>query len=511
MWENVLIGIDSAFSLHNLFFAFVGVFVGNLIGVLPGVGALTAISMLLPITYGLDPAAALMMLAGLYYGSSYGGATTTILLNLPGTPTHAVVSLDGHPMARQGRAGAALLMGMLASFIGASVGVVLISVAGPLFVQIAFKFGPAEYFSLMLLGLLAASTLSSGSPVKGVSMVVVGLILGIVGTDVNTGVARFTFDVPDLQDGLALVAVAMGLFGISDVLRNTNKIGEGTVISKGKIGWRAMRLEKGEFISSASAIGRGAGLGSFFGVLPGTGGTIASFISYAIEKKVNKNSNKFGKGAIEGVAGPESANSSAAITAFIPTLSLGIPGDAVMALMLGAMMIHNVLPGPQMMVEHPDVFWGLIVSFWIGNFFLLLLNVPLISMWVKILSVPYRLIYPAILLFICLGVFSTNNNLFDILVVLSIGIFGCMALGLKFEPAPLLLGFVLGPMMEENFRRALLLSRGDMMVFIERPISGVCIAIGIAIVAMVLFGRMKRRAQQIQQNRNRASFAAKEK
>lgn len=510
MWENILIGVQTAFSLHNLFFAFIGVFIGNLIGVLPGVGALTAISMLLPITYGLEPAAALMMLAGLYYGSSYGGAVTTILLNLPGTPTHAVVSIDGHPLAREGRAGAALMMAMIASFIGATIGVILMSVAGPLFVQVAFKFGPAEYFSLMLLGLLAASTLSSGSPIKGVAMVVVGLILGIVGTDVNTGIARFTFNILDLQDGLALVAVAMGLFGISDVLRNTNKIGQGTETSKKKIGWRSMRVEKGELKSSASAIGRGAGIGSFFGILPGTGGTIASFISYAVEKKVNKNSKKFGKGAIEGVAGPESANSSAAITAFIPTLSLGIPGDAVMALMLGAMMIHNVLPGPQMMVEHPDVFWGLIVSFWVGNFFLMLLNVPLISMWVKILSVPYRLFYPAILLFICLGVYSTNNNLFDVLIVLTIGIFGAIALKLDFEPAPLLLGFVLGPMMEENFRRALLLSRGDMMVFIERPISGACIAIGFLMIAMVVFGRLKTRAQRLQRTRRNASPQSEE-
>lgn len=505
MLENVLAGINTALSLHNLFYALVGVFVGNLIGVLPGVGALTAISMLLPITYGLEPAAALIMLAGIYYGSSYGGATTTILLNLPGTPSHAVVSLDGHPMARSGRAGAALLMAMLASFIGATVGVILISIAGPLFVQVAFKFGPAEYFSLMLLGLLAASTLSSGSPIKGIAMVVIGLILGIIGTDVNTGISRFTFNLLELQEGLALVAVAMGLFGISDVLRNTNKIGEGTAISKGSIGWRSMRLEKGELKNSASAIGRGSGIGSFFGILPGTGGTIASFISYAIEKKVNKNSKNFGKGAIEGVAGPESANSSGAITAFIPTLSLGIPGDAVMALMLGAMMIHNVLPGPQMMTEHPDVFWGLIISFWIGNIILLLLNVPLISMWVKILTVPYRLIYPAILLFICLGVFSTNNNLFDILVVLSIGIFGCIALRLNFEPAPLLLGFVLGPMMEENFRRALLLSRGDLMIFLERPISGACIVIGVLIIMMVMYGRLKRRAQRIQQMRQNES------
>lgn len=488
--DNVIMGFQTALTLDNLMYSFIGVFVGNLIGVLPGIGALAAISMLLPITYGLDPAGALMMLAGLYYGTSYGGATTTILLNLPGTATHAVVCLDGHPMARQGRAGPALLMAMLGSFIGATIGIIMLTIFGPLLVEVAFQFGPAEYFSLMFLGLLAASTLSSGSPLKGISMVLVGLIFGAVGTDVNTGVARFTFGIPELQDGLALIAVAMGLFGISDVIANANRLGSGSIISKGRIGLRALRFNKGEFKSSIGTIGRGAGVGSFFGILPGTGGTIASFMSYALEKKVNRNRKNFGKGAIEGVASPESANSSAAITAFIPTLSLGIPGDAVMALMLGAMMIHNIQPGPQLMVEHPTVFWGLIMSFWIGNLILLILNIPLISMWVRMLSIPYRIIYPAVLLFICIGVYSANNNLFDVAVVLFIGIFGYVAARLGYEPAPLLLGLVLGPMVEENFRRALLLSRGDLTVFITRPISGACMLIAAIIVGLVIYKRL---------------------
>lgn len=493
MLDNIVLGLSTALTMHNLFYSFIGVFVGNLIGVIPGIGALAAISMLLPITYGLDPAGALMMLAGLYYGTSYGGATTTILLNLPGTASHAVVCLDGHPMAKQGRAGTALLMAMLSSFIGATVGIILMMGFGPLLVEVAFQFGPAEYFSLMMLGLLAASTLTTGSPLKGVAMVIIGLIFGVVGTDVNSGVARFTFNIAELQDGLALVAVAMGLFGIADVIRNANRMGTGTAVTNQKIGWRALKFEKGEFRRALPAIARGSGIGSFFGTLPGTGGTIASFMSYALEKKVNKKHGKeMGHGAIEGVASPESANSSAALTAFIPTLSLGIPGDAVMALMLGAMMIHNIQPGPQLMIEHPTVFWGLIASFWVGNLLLLILNIPFIGLWVRLLSIPYRLIYPAVLLFICIGVYSANNNLFDVTVVLVIGIFGYIASRLGFESAPLLLGVVLGPMVEENFRRALLLSRGDMTVFITRPISGVCVFIAVAMVGVVMYRRINR-------------------
>lgn len=495
MLDNIIMGFETAFTLQNFFYSFVGVFIGNLIGVLPGIGALAAISMLLPITYGIDPAGALMMLAGLYYGTSYGGATTSILLNLPGTASHAVVCLEGHPMAKAGRAGPALLIAMLASFIGATIGILLMMLFAPALVEVAFQFGPAEYFSLMLLGLLAASTLTTGSPIKGVAMVAIGLLLGVVGTDVNSGVARFTFGVPDLQDGLALVAIAMGFFGVADVLANANRLGSGQTMSNKRINWRALRFEKGEFKNSLSSIGRGAGFGSFFGILPGTGGTIASFMSYALEKKVNKNRKNFGKGAIEGIAAPEAANSAGAQTAFIPTLSLGIPGDPVMALMLGAMMIHNIQPGPQLMTEHPTVFWGLIASFWIGNLLLLILNIPLIGMWVRLLTVPYRLIYPAVLLFICLGVYSANNNIFDVGVVLLVGVCGFLFSKMRFEPAPLLLGVVLGPMVEENFRRALLLSRGDMTVFVTRPISGACIAFALLIVSWVVYKRFVARKQ----------------
>ncbi len=491
--QNLMGGFVIALSPNHLLYSFIGVFMGNLIGVLPGIGPLAAISMLLPVTYSLEPTGALMMLAGIYYGAQYGGATTSILLNLPGVASHAVTCLDGHPMAKKGKGGAALFMSMFASFIGATIGILLMMFFSPLLVDMAFKFGPAEYFAMMMLGLLAASTLAKGSPLKGIAMVVVGLVAGVIGTDVNSGVARFAFDVPELTDGIALVALAMGLFGISDILANANRIGTGNTVKESKITMRSLRLDKGEMKRSWLPILRGTGIGSFFGILPGTGSTIASFISYAVEKKVSKTPERFGHGAIEGVAGPEASNNAAAQTAFIPTMSLGIPGDAVMALMLGALMIHNIQPGPQMITQHPTIFWGLIASFWIGNLLLLVLNIPLIGMWVKLLTVPYRLIYPAVLFFICVGVYSTNNNMFDVGSVLVIGIFGYITMRLGFEPAPLLLGFVLGPMVEENFRRALLLSRGDMSVFVSRPISGTFMALCAALLLAVAYSRLRRK------------------
>ncbi len=492
MIDNLILGFQTAFSLHNLMYAFVGVVLGNLIGVLPGIGALAAISMLLPITYGLDPTGALLMLAGLYYGTSFGGATTSILLNLPGTASHAVVCVDGNPLARQGKGGQAIFMAMFASFVGVCVGIVLMMFFSPMLVDVAFLFGPSEYFALMLMGLLAASTLTSGSPLKGIASVVVGLIFGVVGTDVNSGVARFDFGIPELQDGIALVALAMGLFGITDVLSNAANLGEGTLLTKG-IGGQSVRPGKGEIRKAMPSIARGSVIGSALGILPGAGGTMASFMSYATEKKASHSPERFGRGAMEGVSGPESANSSAAITAFIPTLTLGIPGDAVMALMLGALMIHNITPGPQLMVEYPAMFWGLLVSFWLGNLMLLVLNIPLIGVWVKLLSVPYRLIYPTVLFLIAIGVYSTNNNLFDVSVVLFIGIFGYVAASLGFQPAPLLMGFILGPMMEENFRRALLLSRGDAFTFFERPLSGSFMAVTILMLATVAYKRLRNR------------------
>lgn len=489
--DNVILGFETALSLKNLTYSFIGVFIGNLIGVLPGIGATAAISMLLPLTYGLEPAGALMMLAGLYYGSMYGGAITSILLNLPGTASHAVVCLDGNPMARQGRGGPALLIAMIGSFLGATFGIILMMIFSPLLAGVAFHFGPAEYFSLMLLGLLAASTLTVGSPLKGVAMVLVGLIAGVVGTDVNSGIARFTFNIPELQDGLSLVALAMGLFGIADILASVNRLGTGASVTGSGISMRSLRLGKGEFKKSVGSMVRGGGIGAFFGLLPGTGSALASFISYAVEKRVAKDPSRFGRGAIEGVAGPETANNSAVQTAFIPTLTLGVPGDAIMALMLGALMIHNIQPGPQLITEHPTVFWGLIASFWIGNLLLLILNIPLIGVWVRLLSIPYRLIYPTVLFFICIGVYSASNNLFEVWVVLLVGVFGYIASRLEFEAAPLLLGFVLGPMVEENFRRALLLSRGDMLVFFTRPVSGTCMIITILMLCVIAYKRLR--------------------
>ncbi len=386
IFTSLMQGFGVAFQLDNLMWAVFGVFVGNLIGVLPGMGVLASISILLPLTYTMTPTAALIMLAGIYYGSQYGGGITSIMLNLPGTAAHAVACLDGNPLARQGKAGSALFMLMLSSFIGATVGILAMMLFSPLLVEVAFKFGPAEYFSMMMLGLLAGATLAKGSAVKGVAMVVVGLILGVVGTDVNTGVARFDFGIPELQDGLQIVAIAMGLFGIADFLRNINQINPENTKTLGKVSTRSLRPQKGDIKQSRGALLRGTLIGSALGILPGTGPTIASFIAYAVEKKVAKEPRRFGRGAIEGIASPEAATSASTQTSFIPTLTLGIPGDAVMALMLGALIIHGIQPGPQMIVEHSDMFWGLIASFWVGNVLLLLLNLPLIGMWIRLLS-----------------------------------------------------------------------------------------------------------------------------
>jgi len=492
MIENLMLGVQTAFQWENFLYAFIGVFIGNVVGVLPGIGSLAAISMLLPLTYGLNPVAALMMLAGLYYGTSFGGATTTILLNLPGTPTHAVVCVDGHPLAKKGRAGSAIFIAMFASFVGVSIGIALMATLSPLLTGVAFMFGPQEYFALMLMGLLAASTLTTGSPLKGVTSVVIGLLFGVVGTDVMTGVSRFDFGLSTLQDGVSLVVLATALFGIADVLTHAGKLGEGSLTTDSKINRNSVRPEKGEIKQSAKPIVRGATIGSALGILPGAGGTLAAFMSYAVEKKTSKTPERFGKGAMEGVSGPEAANSSAAITAFIPTLTLGIPGDAVMALMLGALMIHNITPGPAIMVEHPDLFWGLIISFWIGNFILLVLNIPLIGMWVKLLQVPYRIIFPIILLLISIGVYSANNNIYDVIMVLGVGIFGFLASRLGFQPAPMLLGFVLGPMVEENFRRSLLMAHGDLLVFFKQPLSAVFMSVSLLLLALVAFKRLRK-------------------
>ncbi|MEJ2896318.1 tripartite tricarboxylate transporter permease [Bordetella avium] len=494
--NNLAQGFTVAFALDNLMWAAFGVFMGNLIGVLPGMGVLAAISILLPLTYTMTPTAALVMLSGIYYGSQYGGGITSIMLNLPGTASHAVACLDGNPLARNGKAGSALFMLMFSSFCGASVGILAMILFSPMLVDIAFKFGPAEYFSMMMLGLLAGATLAKGSALKGVAMVTVGLLLGVVGTDVNTGTMRFHFGILELSDGLQIVALAMGLFGVADFLKNINQIGDGAAINTGKIGLSSMRPQPGDIKQSRGALVRGTAIGAAFGILPGTGPTIASFISYATEKKVAREPQRFGRGAIEGIAGPEAATSASTQTGFIPTMSLGIPGDPVMALMLGALIIHGIQPGPQMMIEHADMFWGLIASFWVGNVLLLLLNLPLIGMWVRLLSVPFRYLFPAALFFVCVGVYSTNNNLFDVGMVTFFGIAGYLLMRLRFEPAPLLLGFVLGPMVEENFRRALLLSRGDLAVFVTRPISLGFVIACVALILLLVVSAVRQRTHQ---------------
>lgn len=489
---SLALGFETAFSPMNLLYCFLGVFLGTLIGVLPGIGALATISLLLPVTFHLPATAALVMLAGVYYGAQYGGSTASILLNLPGTPAAAVACLDGYPMAKQGRAGVALFMTTIGSFVGASLGIVALSAFGPKIAEIGLAFGPAEYFSMMLLGLIAASTLSQQSPVKGIAMVVLGLLLGMVGTDVNSGALRFTFGLPGLIDGISLVAIAMGLFGIAEVIASITNLKTGR-IAAGSITLRSMIPTRKDLSSSWMPMLRGSGIGSFFGALPGAGASIASFMSYAAEKRVARDPSRFGKGAIEGVVAPETANNAAAQTAFIPTLTLGIPGDATMALMLGALMIHGIIPGPGLVSEHPDLFWGLIASFWIGNVLLVFLNLPLIGIWVRILAIPYRMLYPAILLFVCLGVYSINNSVFDIGVALVFGAVGYVMILLRFEPAPLLLGFILGPLMEEHLRRALLLSRGEVTVFFERPISAGFMTATVLLLGWGILSMIRRR------------------
>ena len=499
LFSNLAMGFGVALSVQNLFWCFVGVFLGTFIGVLPGIGSLATISMLLPITFHLPATTAIIMLAGIYYGANYGGSTASILLNLPGTPSAAVACLDGYPMAKKGQAGVALMITTLASFVGSTIGILLFTGFAPALAEIGLMFGPADYFAMTLLGLVAASTLSSGAPIKGIAMVVCGLALGLVGTDVQTGQQRFTFGVPQLSDGISLVALAIGMFGVAEVIASIGRVSGGkaqynrSVLPWKADFWAALNPSKEDWKRVPGPMLRGSAFGCFFGTLPGTGSTIASFMGYAFEKKISKTPERFGKGAIEGVTVPESANNAASQTAFIPTLTLGIPGDVVMALMLGALIIQGIQPGPRLVTEHPELCWGLAASFWIGNAMLVVLNLPLIGIWVAMLRIPYTILYPSILMFIVIGVFSINNSAFDVYMVMIFGIVGYIMMLLRFEPAPLLLGFVLGPLMEEHLRRAMLLSRGDPMVFLERPISAVFIAITAALLVLAVWSTLKPR------------------
>jgi len=493
LFNHLAVGFGVALTPINLLYALIGTLLGTLIGVLPGIGPVATIAMLLPTTYALQPVSALIMLAGIYYGAQYGGSTTAILVNMPGESSSVVTCLDGYQMARRGQAGAALAIAALGSFFAGTCATVLVAAVSLPLSALALKFGPAEYFSLMVLGLIGAVVLAHGSLVKAIAMIVLGLLLGIVGTDVNSGVARFDFGIPELSDGIGVVVVAMGLFGFSEIILNLESTEKRELITT-KL--RGMWPTKAQFKLAAPAVLRGTALGSVLGVLPGGGAMLSSFASYSIEKKLAKDPSQFGKGAIQGVAGPESANNAGAQTSFIPLLTLGIPENAVMAMMVGAMMIHNIQPGPQVMTSNPQLFWGLVASMWVGNLMLVVLNLPLIGIWIKLLTVPYRLLYPAILLFCAIGVYTVNNTSFDVMQTAFFGLLGVIFAKLECEPAPLLLGFVLGPMMEENLRRALLLSRGDPSVFATRPISAGLLAAAILLVLVIALPNIRRQREE---------------
>lgn len=492
--SNLWLGLTVAATPMNLWWCLVGCFLGTAIGVLPGLGPTATIAMLLPATIGLPPVSALIMIAGIFYGAQYGGSTTAILVNVPGEASSIVTSLDGYQMARQGRAGRALAVAALASFFAGTVCTLLIALFAPPLAEVALKFGPAEYFSLMVLGLIASIVLANGSILHAFGMIVVGLLLGIVGTDVNSGAQRYTFDLPELADGIGFVIVAMGVFGVGEIIANFENDGARDVMTKKVAGLWPTREDFRRMVAPTL---RGTALGSLLGILPGGGAALASFGAYALEKKVSKNRHEFGGGAVEGVAAPESANNAGAQMSFIPMLTLGIPSNPVMALMIGAMIIQGVQPGPSVMKEQPELFWGVIASMWMGNLMLLVLNLPLIGIWVKMISVPYHLLYPMILVFCTIGVFSTSNTTFDVYLMVVFGFLGYIFKKLDSEPAPMLLGFILGPMMEEFLRRALLLSKGDPSVFLTRPISASMLALAAVLLVLVLLpaiGRTRKEA-----------------
>jgi len=492
--HNLAIGFGVALTLTNLWYAFVGCLLGTLIGVLPGIGPLATIAMLLPVTFTLNPTSALIMLAGIYYGAQYGGSTTAILVNIPGETSSAITTLDGYQMARQGRAGPALGIAAIGSFIAGSAATLVIAVAAPPLAEVALKFGPAEYFSLMVLGLVGAVVLAHGSVIKAIAMIILGLLFGLIGTDVNSGVARFSFGVSELTDGLGFVGIAMGMFGYGEIILNLEKGQETEEVFTAKVGRLLPSWD--EFKYCTPSIIRGTVLGSLLGILPGGGALLASFAAYAVEKKMTKDREKFGEGNIRGVAGPESANNAGAQTSFIPMLTLGIPSNAIMALMIGAMMIQGIAPGPQVMTERPQLFWGMIASMWVGNAMLVVLNLPLVGMWIKLLTIPYRILFPSILLFCTIGVYSVQNSAFDSILTALFGLFGYICVKTESEPAPMLLGYILGPLMEENLRRAMLLSRGDPVVFFQRPISAVMLVLAILLLLIIILPNVRKTREE---------------
>jgi len=493
-FSNLSLGFGVALSLQNLGLAFLGCLVGTLIGVLPGVGPIATIAMLLPITFGLDPTGALIMLAGIYYGAQYGGSTTAILVNIPGEATSVVTALDGHQMARQGRAGVALGIAAIGSFFAGTVATLVIAALGAPLTKLALVFGPTEYFSLMVMGLVFAVVLARGSILRAVAMILVGVLLSTVGTDLETGEERMTFGLPFLADGIDFAVLAMGIFGIAEIMRNLDHTEHRDVVRQA-IG--RLLPNKDDFRQSYKPVLRGTFIGAILGILPGNGAVLGPFASYTLEKKLAKDPRRFGRGAIEGVAGPESANNAGAQTSFIPLLTLGIPPNAVMALMVGAMTIHGIIPGPQVMTKNPTLFWGMIASMWVGNLMLLVINLPLVGMWVRLLKVPYRLMFPAILMFCCIGIYSINSLPTDVMFIGLFGFVGYVLIKFGFEPAPLLLGFVLGKLMEENLRRALIISRGSLETFIERPISAGLLAVATILLVIALLPSIRKGRDEV--------------
>jgi TctA family transporter len=488
--DNLALGFATALSPANVFWCFVGVFLGTLVGVLPGIGPTATMAMLLPITFTFEPVTALIMLAGIYYGAQYGGSTTAILINLPGETSSAVTAIDGHEMARSGRAGPALAAAALGSFFAGTVGTLVIVLFAPLLAGIALQFGSAEFFSLVVLGLIASTTLARGSTVKALAMIVLGLLLGTVGQDIFSGTPRYTFGVRELYSGINFVSVAVGMFGIAEILRNLeNERATSVVVEK----VRNIMPTLADLRQIVAPVLRGTAIGSVLGVLPGAGHVLASFASYTVEKKVSKRPDAFGHGAIEAVAGPESANNAAAQTSFIPLLTLGLPAHPVMALMVGAFIIQGIVPGPNVIVDEPALFWGLIVSMWVGNLLLVLLNLPLIGLWVRLIQIPYRVLFPAIIAFACIGTYSINNNVYDVLAIVFFGILGYGLVKLGCEPAPLLLGFVLGPLLENHMRRALIISHGDPTTFVTRPISLVLLTIAVVALFLAVLPAIRRK------------------
>ncbi|MFL5023284.1 tripartite tricarboxylate transporter permease [Microvirga tunisiensis] len=493
-FANLSLGFGVALTPINLGLAFLGCLVGTLIGVLPGVGPIATIAMLLPITFGLDPTGALIMLAGIYYGAQYGGSTTAILVNIPGEATSVVTALDGHQMARQGRAGVALGIAAIGSFFAGTVATLVIAALGAPLTGLALVFGPTEYFSLMVMGLVFAVVLARGSILKAIAMILVGVLLSTVGTDLETGEERMTFGLPFLADGIDFAVLAMGIFGIAEVMRNLDHT-EHRDVMRQAIG--RLLPSKEDFKQSYKPILRGTFIGAILGILPGNGAVLGPFAAYTLEKKLAKDPRRFGRGAIEGVAGPESANNAGAQTSFIPLLTLGIPPNAVMALMVGAMTIHGIIPGPQVMTKNPTLFWGMIASMWVGNLMLLIINLPLVGMWVRLLKVPYRLMFPAILMFCCIGIYSINSLPTDVMFIGLFGFVGYALIKFGFEPAPMLLGFVLGKLMEENLRRALIISRGSLETFIDRPISAGLLAVAAILLVIALLPSIRKGRDEV--------------